>query len=59
MTPSSSTRRTRALDATGTSVTGQSQFLSGALPLDVTFDAAGNLYVADFSGEILKVTKVP
>ena len=47
------------LDATGTSVTGQSEFLSGALPLDVTFDAAGNLYVADFSGEILKVTKVP
>ena len=46
------------LDATGTSVTGQSEFLSGALPLDVTFDAAGNLYVADFSGEILKVTKV-
>ena len=46
------------LDATGTTVTGQSEFLTGALPLDVTFDAAGNLYVADFSGEILKVTKV-
>jgi hypothetical protein len=46
------------LDATGTMVTGQSDFLSGGAPLDVTFDAAGNFYVADFSGEIFKVVKV-
>ena len=46
------------LDATGTMVTGQSDFLSGGAPLDVTFDAAGNLYVADFAGEIFKVVKV-
>jgi glucose/arabinose dehydrogenase len=46
------------LDATGTMVTGQSDFLSGGAPLDVTFDSAGNFYVADFSGEILRVVKV-
>jgi glucose/arabinose dehydrogenase len=46
------------LDATGTTVTAQSDFLSGGAPLDVTFDAAGNFYVADFSGQILKVVKV-
>jgi hypothetical protein len=29
----------------------------GALPLDVTFDSSGAMFVADFSGTILKVTK--
>lgn len=39
-------------------MTGQSDFLSGGAPLDVTFDAAGNFYVAGFSGEIFKIVKV-
>ncbi len=46
------------LNGTGTAVTGQSDFLSGGLPLDVTFDSAGNFFVADFSGEISKVVKL-
>ena len=46
------------LDQSGRRVVRESEFLSGGLPLDVTFDANGNLYVADFSGQILKVSKV-
>jgi hypothetical protein len=42
----------------GTTVLSEEDFLSGGLPLDVTFDAAGNMFVADFSGAILKITKV-
>jgi glucose/arabinose dehydrogenase len=45
-------------DAAGEKVTGQSDFLEGALPLDVTFDSSGAMFVADFTGTILKVTKV-
>lgn len=46
------------LDATGENVVRHSEFLSGVLPLDVTFDADGAMYVADFAGAVLKVTKV-
>jgi glucose/arabinose dehydrogenase len=46
------------LNETGSAVTAQSEFLSGGAPLDLTFDGSGNLYVADFSGEIVKVVKV-
>lgn len=45
------------LDASGEKVVAQSDFLEGALPLDVTFDSSGAMFVADFSGTILKVTK--
>jgi glucose/arabinose dehydrogenase len=45
-------------DASGEKVAGQSDFLEGALPLDVTFDSSGTMFVADFTGTILKVTKV-
>lgn len=47
------------LDAGGTNVVSQSDFLSGGAPLDVTFRRSdGSLFVLDFSGEIFKVTKV-
>jgi glucose/arabinose dehydrogenase len=46
------------LDASGLIVTGQSDFHVGGNPLDVTFDAAGNLFVADFGGQIFKIVKV-
>jgi glucose/arabinose dehydrogenase len=46
------------LDAFGERVVAQSDFLEGALPLDLTFDSSGAMFVADFSGTILKVTKV-
>ena len=46
------------LDAKGQSVMRRSAFLSGVLPLDVTFDRVGTLFVADFSGTILKVQKL-
>ncbi|MGH2817535.1 MAG: PQQ-dependent sugar dehydrogenase [Actinomycetota bacterium] len=45
-------------DASGEKVAGQSDFLEGVLPLDVTFDSSGAMFVADFTGTILKVTKV-
>ena len=45
------------LDASGKKVVAQSDFLEGALPLDLTFDSSGAMFVADFSGTILKVTK--
>jgi len=44
-------------DASGENVVGQSDFLEGVLPLDVTFDSSGTMFVADFTGTILKVTK--
>ena len=45
------------LDETGTEVESQSDFLEMDTPLDVTFDQAGVMYVADFSGTIFKVDK--
>jgi glucose/arabinose dehydrogenase len=47
------------LDKTGTKVTGQEVFIYGPVPLDVTFDAAGVMYVADYGGSILRVDRVP
>ena len=46
------------LNAAGTAVVRQSRFMIGITPLDVTFDRAGNLYVADFTGVILKVSRL-
>ncbi|HEV3474562.1 MAG TPA: plastocyanin/azurin family copper-binding protein [Actinomycetota bacterium] len=46
------------LDATGRNVVRQSEFLSDAVALDLTFDDAGAMYVASFGGHIFKVTKV-
>lgn len=46
------------LDSSGLLAHRQSEFLSGAAPLDLTFDAAGAMYVLDFSGAIFKVTRV-
>jgi glucose/arabinose dehydrogenase len=46
------------LDGSGLVVTGQSDFHTGSNPLDVTFDAAGNLFVADFGGQIFRIVKV-
>ncbi|HEV3472867.1 MAG TPA: hypothetical protein VG408_06625 [Actinomycetota bacterium] len=47
------------LNDTGTKVVAQSDFFESDTPLDVTFDAAGALYVADFSGTIFKIDQVP
>lgn len=41
----------------GTSVTAREPFLSGGTPLDVAFDNAGALYVADFTGTVLRVDR--
>ena len=46
------------LDETGRKVVEQSSFLELDLPLDLTFDEAGAMYVADFSGTIFKVDSV-
>jgi len=46
------------LDETGNTVVRQSEFVSGIVPLDVTFDDAGALYVADFAGSIYRVAKI-
>jgi glucose/arabinose dehydrogenase len=46
------------LDAGGSVVTGQSDFFASSNPLDVTFDAGGSMFIADFSGEIFKVVRV-
>lgn len=46
------------LDPSGTHAVRQSEFLSGAAPIDLVFDAAGAMYALDFSGTIFKVTKV-
>ena len=43
------------LDDKGRKVVSQSVFLELDLPLDVTFDKAGAMYIADFSGQIFKV----
>ena len=45
------------LDESGRKVVSQSSFLELDFPLDVTFDAAGVMFVADFSGQIFKVDK--
>ncbi|MDQ4064804.1 MAG: hypothetical protein M3161_02020 [Actinomycetota bacterium] len=45
------------LDGSGTKVEAQSGFFEIDLPLDVTFDAAGVMYVADFSGSIFRIDK--
>jgi glucose/arabinose dehydrogenase len=45
------------LDDTGRKVVAQSSFLELDFPLDVTFDADGAMYVADFSGQIFKVDR--
>jgi glucose/arabinose dehydrogenase len=45
------------LDERGTKVESQSDFLEMDTPLDLTFDAAGAMYVADFSGAVFKVEK--
>jgi hypothetical protein len=47
------------LDDSGSKVVSQSDFLELDVPLDVTFDAAGTMYVADFSGTIFLVDRVP
>lgn len=45
------------LDDTGRKVVEQSSFLELDFPLDVTFDGAGAMYIADFSGQIFKVDR--
>jgi hypothetical protein len=42
----------------GKRVVAEHEFLEGGFPLDVTFDAAGNMYVLDFSGVVFKVAKI-
>jgi glucose/arabinose dehydrogenase len=46
------------LDESGLAVDSQSVFLDLPTPLDLTFDDAGAMYVADFSGPIFRVEKV-
>ena len=43
------------LNAAGTKVTAQSDFLEMDVPLDLTFDRDGAMFVADYSGTIFKV----
>jgi glucose/arabinose dehydrogenase/plastocyanin len=45
------------ITAAGDQVLRQSEFLSGAAPIDLVFDASGAMYVLDFSGVIFKVTR--
>ena len=45
------------LDESGRKVVEQSSFLELDFPLDVTFDADGAMYIADFSGQIFKVDR--
>lgn len=45
------------LDKSGRKVVSQSVFLHLDTPLDLTFDSAGAMYVADFSGQIFKVDR--
>ncbi|MDP9067617.1 MAG: hypothetical protein M3N53_04595 [Actinomycetota bacterium] len=47
------------LDRSGTKVISQEVFLYADLPLDLAFDRTGAMYVADFSGTIWKVDRVP
>ncbi|MGH2729255.1 MAG: PQQ-dependent sugar dehydrogenase, partial [Actinomycetota bacterium] len=44
-------------DADG-KIVGQSIFMEGPAPIDVVFDAAGAMYVLDFSGQVTKVVKI-
>ena len=46
------------LDSKGRKVTAVHDFLELPAPIDVTFDSAGVMYVADFSGTIVRVDKV-
>ena len=46
------------LDKSGRKVVSQSVFLELDVPLDLTFDASGAMYIADFSGPIYKVDKI-
>lgn len=46
------------LDSSGRQVTAQRDFLSGVVPLDLTFDRSGDLYVADYAGVIYKVSRL-
>jgi hypothetical protein len=46
------------LDESGTKVESQSVFLDVDTPLDLTFDASGVMFVADYSGQILRVDKI-
>ncbi|HEU4480676.1 MAG TPA: hypothetical protein VFS18_02220 [Actinomycetota bacterium] len=46
------------LDRSGTRVTSQSDFLPVDLPLDLTFDRAGAMFIADYSGTIFKVDRI-
>ena len=46
------------LNKSGRKVVSQSVFAELDLPLDLTFDRAGVMYVADFSGSIYKIDKV-
>lgn len=45
------------LDESGRKVVTQTRFLAMDTPLDVTFDATGIMYVADFSGQIFRVDR--
>ncbi|MDQ3957505.1 MAG: hypothetical protein M3273_04200, partial [Actinomycetota bacterium] len=45
------------LNKKGTKVVSQSDFVELDTPLDLTFDAAGVMYVADFSGTVFKVER--
>jgi hypothetical protein len=45
------------LDESGRKVVEQSVFMMMDLPLDLTFDSSGAMYVADFSGQIFKVDR--
>lgn len=45
------------LNGGGRKVVAQSDFLDVDTPLDLTFDAAGAMYVADYSGQIFKVDR--
>lgn len=45
------------LDETGREVVDQSVFVEIDTPLDLTFDAAGAMFIADFSGQIFKVDR--
>jgi glucose/arabinose dehydrogenase len=45
------------LNDDGSRVVNQDQFTAGITPLDLTFDAEGNMFILDFSGDVLKVTR--
>lgn len=46
------------LDESGRRVVSQNVFIELDLPLDLTFDRAGAMYVADFSGAVFKIDKI-